>query len=385
MNIKSLFLRMRSIHWVGIAILVANALLLTENTWSMIIQLVVAGVVLIHDLDEKRWGVDALKQVSEYMEHFSRRDLSQECKVNANFNTELGQVLSVIDSFRNSIRSALHETRQFADSNRDAVHAINRMSVEINERTQGIAALVQQAHNDLAELDRLTDSLVVDAERSQGLIRQASQNLDSSQQGIRDFSDKLGRYSVSNSEMAQEIAQLSNNTDQIRGVLTVVNGIAEQTNLLALNAAIEAARAGEQGRGFAVVADEVRTLATRTQQSTEEIEEIIGHLQAGSRNAVDVMNGAHQRALESEEHFERAAELLAEISGAVATMTGISRDVSQATTEQNQLIHNVKEHSHRINDASQNTLDSAAVITESSGRLSNQAHSLKQMLEQFKQ
>lgn len=275
---KSLFLRMRSIHWIGIVILVANALVLTENFWSMVIQLVVAAVVLVHDLDEKRWGVDALKQMSHYMENFARRDLSQECQVNASFNTELGQVLSVIDSFRHNIRSALLETKQFASSNKNAVHDINQMTGEINQRINGIAKLIQEAHQELAELDQITDSLVVDAEQSQTLIRQVSEHLDKSQQGISDFGEKLRRYSVSNREMATEIAQLSNNTDQVKGVLTVVNGIAEQTNLLALNAAIEAARAGEQGRGFAVVADEVRGLAVRTQQSLEEIHRIIADI-----------------------------------------------------------------------------------------------------------
>lgn len=211
---KSLFLRMRSIHWIGIVILVANALLLTEDVWSMTVQLVVAGVVLIHDLDEKRWGVDALKQVSHYLENFTRRDLSQQCEVNANFNTELGQVLAVIDNFRNSIRSTLQETRQFASSNQSAVHGINKMTGEINQRINDIASVVQQAQSDLAELDHLTDSQVTDAEQSQALIMQLSENLNSSQQGISDFRDKLQRYSTSNSEMAQEIAQLSNNTDQ---------------------------------------------------------------------------------------------------------------------------------------------------------------------------
>jgi len=286
---KSLFLRMRTVHWIGISILVANAFLLTENRWSMAIQLLVALVVLLHDLDEKRWGVDALQQVSLYMENFTRRDLSQPCDVDARFNTEITQVLDVIDNFRTSIRDALKESQQFADHNKGSVHDINRMIREISERIDGITSLVEQAHTDLAQMDQISQDLLENAETSSQQIQMVSDNLNDSQQGIQEFSGKLRLYSEHNQQLSAGIAQLSSNTDQVKGVLTVVGGIAEQTNLLALNAAIEAARAGEQGRGFAVVADEVRGLAVRTQQSLEEIHKIIGDITQSVDDSTQMM------------------------------------------------------------------------------------------------
>ncbi|MCW8920105.1 MAG: methyl-accepting chemotaxis protein [Sedimenticola sp.] len=381
---KSLFLRMRSIHWVGIIILVANALILTENKWSMIIQLVVAAVVLVHDLDEKRWGVDALKQMSHYMENFARRDLSQECHVNARFNTELSQVLSVIDSFRNSIRTALVETKQFASSNKNAVHDINRMTGEINQRINSIATLIQQVDSELAELDQITDSLVVDAEASQSLIRQVSNNLNSSQQGISEFGDKLRRYSSSNSELVNEIAQLSTNTDQVKGVLTVVSSIAEQTNLLALNAAIEAARAGEQGRGFAVVADEVRGLAVRTQQSLEEIHKIIADITSSVTNSTNKMASQTSLLEDVMSSMEGTIELIhAATTDAASASSQMEHTVKVSSLSQQKNAH-IVDCVSQVNQYSQANLND---IAEISGRVQQQEsmeESMQLKLAEFK-
>jgi len=381
---KSLFLRMRSIHWVGITILVANALVLTENFWSMVIQLVVAAVVLAHDLDEKRWGVDALKQMSHYMENFARRDLSQECKVNANFNTELGQVLSVIDSFRRNIRSALLETKQFASSNKNAVHDINQMTGEINQRINGIAKLIQEAHQELAELDQITDSLVVDAEQSQTLICNVSEHLNKSQQGISDFGEKLRRYSVSNREMATEIAQLSNNTDQVKGVLTVVNGIAEQTNLLALNAAIEAARAGEQGRGFAVVADEVRGLAVRTQQSLEEIHRIIADITQSVSTSTKKME-SQTALLDGVMHtMEKTIEVIdAATTDAVNASGQMEHTVKMSSLSQEKNAH-IVDCVAQVNQISQANLDAISEISSRIQEQESKEETLQLKLAEFK-
>lgn len=293
-------------------------------------------------------------------------------------------MLSVIDSFRNSIRTALVETKQFASSNKNAVHDINRMTGEINQRINSIATLIQQVDSELAELDQITDSLVVDAEASQSLIRQVSNNLNSSQQGISEFGDKLRRYSSSNSELVNEIAQLSTNTDQVKGVLTVVSSIAEQTNLLALNAAIEAARAGEQGRGFAVVADEVRGLAVRTQQSLEEIHKIIADITSSVTNSTNKMASQTSLLEDVMSSMEGTIELIhAATTDAASASSQMEHTVKVSSLSQQKNAH-IVDCVSQVNQYSQANLND---IAEISGRVQQQEsmeESMQLKLAEFK-
>lgn len=151
---------------------------------------------------------------------------------------------------------------------------------------------------------------------------------------VSDTGDAIGRLAQEVEQAAGVIRQLEESSNDISSVLDVIRGIAEQTNLLALNAAIEAARAGEQGRGFAVVADEVRTLASRTQQSTQEIHAMIEKLQEGARSAVTVMSRSGEEAENSVQQAAKAVTALENITRGVDTITDMSAQIATAVEEQ---------------------------------------------------
>jgi len=240
-----------------------------------------------------------------------------------------------------------------------AATAINEMAATVNEVSRNAATAAEAAHN-------------ADTESIEGL-------------GIVNTTiSSIGKLAKEVDSASEVINRLEKDGESIGVILDVIRGIAEQTNLLALNAAIEAARAGEQGRGFAVVADEVRTLASRTQESTEEIHSMIEKLQVGTRDAVKVMQEGQSRAQHSVEMAEKAGASLSSIAKAVATITEMNTQIASASEEQGAVAEEINRNITTVRDFSQKSSESVEQSSTSSKMLSQLAVDLGTLVDKFK-
>lgn len=223
-------------------------------------------------------------------------------------------------------------------------------------------------------------------------VHEASQNATTAAQAARDASSEaesgqkvVNSVTTSIHSLADEveraaaaIQKLEEDSESIGAILEVIRGIADQTNLLALNAAIEAARAGEQGRGFAVVADEVRTLAQRTQEATEEINDMIARLQDGSTNAVKVMAEGRKQAELSVEQASKAGESLSAITNAISSISAMNEQIAAAVEQQTAAADNINRSLSRMTDAT----EANAQRTSECSRLNTEINSAVQDLDQ---
>jgi len=281
----SLFLRMRLIHWLGAISLFFNALFFTEQFYSQILQYIVIFLLIIHDLDEKFWGVDSLNKITDYMRTFEQKDLSVECQINSDYNSEMSKVLSVINSFRLNVKGALIDIKTQAIASDEITNTLTSKTNDIAQRIQNQDQRVDKIALQFKILDEHSLALQIKAEQTQEQVRKTRDGLQLSNEAMSNMAYMIETYVSSSENLSNKFGLLSDQVNSIGGVVSVINNLADQTNLLALNAAIEAARAGEHGRGFAVVADEVRQLAMSTQSSLNQINQIIGGISTAVHQA----------------------------------------------------------------------------------------------------
>lgn len=325
-----------------------------------------------------------LKEVATALQDIAEGDGDLTRRLTVNSNDEVGELSKWFNIFADKIHSIISRFSETAVNLESSAQALLTVTEKTNQgivRQQTeidlVASAVTQMSSTVQEVARNVDAAAKDAEEADSQAGQGQQIVQSTMSAIEVLAGEIQRA-------ADVINSLQQESDNIGSVLDVIGGIAEQTNLLALNAAIEAARAGEQGRGFAVVADEVRTLASRTQTSTQEIQEMIERLQAGAREAVSVMKKGSEQVTTSVGHAEDAGASLHKITSAVAVIKDMSQQIASASKEQSSVTEEINRNVISIAQVANQTSSDSTQIGENSERLSGLASELSSIISQFK-
>jgi len=297
---------------------------------------------------------------------------------------ELGQV---VDSLANAIRQmrdtvcAISENTQSLSSTSTTLsHSAQQLSVLGTTQKQQVGHIAEAANSlqqSAEEVDQLCRSAEQESSNTQKTAQSSAQRSEQSAGVIRQLAETIR-------DAADRITALAAQTAEIAGVTDVIKTIAEQTNLLALNAAIEAARAGEQGRGFAVVADEVRTLATRTQESTEEIEATIGSLQQVAEQAVDAMNNACDQANQGEQESLATGEAMTTILNSMASINQVIQQLTSAGTQQSHIASDISQNIFTVDGSASELLQQSHEVAASAEAVSAQSMQLSQQSGRFR-
>jgi len=286
----------------------------------------------------------------------------------------------MLDKFQHIIQEVSEGTKHLAEST-DKISTVSEQTVS--------GVLQQQKETELAatamtELTSTAQEVAKNTTQTADATRHANDEAGKGNHLATQALDGMEQLRGQVENAAKVIQVLVERSDDIGKVLDVIKDIAEQTNLLALNAAIEAARAGEQGRGFAVVADEVRTLAMRTHESTEEIHKMIALLHAGVGDAVGVMEKAQQQAEEGKGNVAMTTESLAKIADAISRVNDMNTQIATATEEQSAVVEEVNRNIVSINHVSEQSADGAQQVSTASVELCNLSRHLREIVGRFK-
>lgn len=305
-------------------------------------------------------------------------------KVHIHTHDEVGELGVAVNHFIDSLRTLLSAIVHLGEQLDEQSHQLS----DAASRNNSVVTGTQQESDMLAtSITEMSASVEEVASNASGAANQAATASDASHKGmvvVQSTQSAITELSKEVQQAAAAIDKLKQDAAGIDDVVNVIRGIAEQTNLLALNAAIEAARAGEQGRGFAVVADEVRALASRTQTSTEEIQEMIGVLQNSAGEAFSIMQHGKHSAESAVGQAQEAGDSLQSINGAISHMADMNTQIAAAAEQQSAVAGEISENANKLSMYSRDASQVSDEVKQAADNMNNMAQSLSQQLANFK-
>ena len=349
---------------------------------TIIVFLVVTALAISFAAYTIRQVLRGVQTVAEAAQRMADGDLSARAEYKA--QDELGVIATAFNAmsarFQELIRELAAAVSQLANTARDSAKFGEQANTGVEQQQTQIEAVATAMNEMVATVAEVSRNAANAADSAAGADRAAGEG----RQVVTQTIDVMDRIATEVEHAAEAIRDLQRESENIGTVLDVINGIAGQTNLLALNAAIEAARAGEQGRGFAVVADEVRVLAQRTQQSTGEIQEIIERLHAGTARAVTTMNSSLAQTQEGVSKVSEAGTALERIVAAVHEINDMNAQIASAAEEQSAVAEEINRNVIAIRDVAQETLTGAGQAVKAAHNLSELTEKLRGMVGMFR-
>lgn len=305
-------------------------------------------------------------------------------EVHVHSGDEIGQVASSAAKLKEDIGDIVSQVNQSVFKLSESAEEMAHVTEQSNQAMQQQRTETDQVATAMNEMTATVNEVAQNAQLAAESANQANGEVNTGQSVVNDSISAISKLVQLVEQAGDVIHVLESDSEQIGSVLDVIRSIAEQTNLLALNAAIEAARAGEQGRGFAVVADEVRTLASRTQASTEEIQAMIEKLQAGAAQAVDAMNQSRSQADKTRDTAAEAGKVLNAITQSVNSINDMNTLIASSAEEQNAVSEEINRNIVNISQSSEATSASAARAANAGESLRNVAEDLKHIISRLK-